>query len=62
MARVNSTRTRLPYVVFFDKEGRLAAPKHVGMTQPEEYKKIIRDNLNKLLTTAPAASASSAVR
>jgi peroxiredoxin len=55
-----STRTRLPYVVFFDKEGRLAAPKHVGMTQPEEYKKIIRDNLNKLLTVRPEAA--SAVR
>lgn len=55
-----STRTRLPYVVFFDKEGKLAAPKHVGMTQPEEYKKIIRDNLNKLLTVKPEAPALSA--
>jgi len=55
-----STRTRLPYVVFFDKEGKLAAPKHVGMTQPEEYKKIIRDNLNKLLTVKPEAEAASA--
>ncbi len=55
-----STRTRLPYVVFFDKEGKLAAPKHVGMTQPEEYKKIIRDNLNKLLTVGPEAAASGA--
>jgi len=57
-----STRTRLPYVVFFDREGRLAAPKHVGMTQPEEYKKIIRDNLNKLLTVKQEADAASAVR
>jgi peroxiredoxin len=55
-----STRTRLPYVVFFDKDGKLAAPKHVGMTQPEEYKKIIRDNLNKLLTVVPEAEAASA--
>jgi peroxiredoxin len=55
-----STRTRLPYVVFFDKAGKLAAPKHVGMTQPEEYKKIIRDNLNKLLTVKPEAEAASA--
>lgn len=55
-----STRTRLPYVVFFDKEGKLAPPRHVGMTQPEEYKKIIRDNLNKLLTVGPKAEAASA--
>jgi thiol-disulfide isomerase/thioredoxin len=55
-----STSIRLPYVVFFDKEGRLAAPKHVGMARPEEYKKIIRTNLDKLLTTqagSPAANA-----
>ena len=57
-----STRTRLPYVVFFDKEGKLAAPKHVGMTQPEEYKKIIRDNLNKLLTVEPKEAAASSAK
>lgn len=45
-----STSIRLPFVVFFDKEGRLAKPRQVGMAKPEEYKKIIRDNLNKLLT------------
>ncbi|MBA3766130.1 MAG: TlpA family protein disulfide reductase [Acidobacteria bacterium] len=55
-----STRTRLPFVVFFDKDGNLAAPRHVGMTQPEAYKKIIRDNLDKLLKDKPAADASSA--
>jgi thiol-disulfide isomerase/thioredoxin len=47
-----STSIRLPFVIFFDKEGRLAAPRHVGMAKPEEYKKIIRDNLNKLLSAA----------
>jgi thiol-disulfide isomerase/thioredoxin len=57
-----STSIRLPFVVFFDKEGRLAAPRHVGMAKPEEYKKIIRDNLNKLLTAEaePAAAPKSA--
>jgi peroxiredoxin len=54
-----STSIRLPFVVFFDRQGRLAAPRQVGMAQPEEYKKIIRDNLNKLLA-AEAASATSA--
>lgn len=57
-----STRTRLPFVVFFDKEGNLAAPRHAGMTQPEVYKKIIRENLNKLLKSGPEANASSALR
>jgi peroxiredoxin len=54
-----STSIRLPFVVFFDRQGRLAAPRQVGMAKPEEYKKIIRDNLNKLLA-AEAASAASA--
>jgi peroxiredoxin len=52
-----STSIRLPFVVFFDKEGRLAAPRQVGMAKPEEYKKIIRDNLNKLLTAEAGSSA-----
>lgn len=52
-----STKIRLPFVVFFDKEGRLAAPRQVGMAQPEEYKKIIRTNLDKLLTATTATSA-----
>jgi peroxiredoxin len=55
-----SNRTRLPYVVFFDKVGNLAAPRHAGMTQPEVYKKIIRDNLDKLLKDRPEVDASSA--
>lgn len=55
-----STRTRLPFVVFFDKDGNLAAPRHVGMTQPEAYKKIIRDNLDKLLKAKPETDQTSA--
>ncbi len=55
-----STRTRLPFVVFFDKDGNLAAPRHVGMTQPEAYKKIIRDNLDKLLKDKPETNQTSA--
>ena len=54
-----STRIRLPFVIFFDKDGKLAAPKHTGMSQPELYKKTIRENLDKLLgpTAAGASSA-----
>ncbi len=46
-----STSMRLPYTVFFDREGRLANLKHVGMAKPDEYKRIIRADLNELLTT-----------
>ncbi len=45
-----SERVRLPMVVFFDHEGKFAAPKHTGMTsQAEDYKKIIRSRLDILL-------------
>ncbi|MGI9106163.1 MAG: TlpA family protein disulfide reductase [Pyrinomonadaceae bacterium] len=45
-----SERVRLPMVVFFDREGKFAAPKHTGMTpQPEDYKKIMRSRLDALL-------------
>jgi peroxiredoxin len=54
-----SARTRLPFVVFFDQDGNLAAPRHVGMTQPEAYKKIIRDNLDNLLKAKPETNQTS---
>jgi len=45
-----SERVRLPMVVFFDREGNFAGPKHTGMTsQAEDYKKIIRVRLDALL-------------
>ncbi|HKP72364.1 MAG TPA: TlpA disulfide reductase family protein [Pyrinomonadaceae bacterium] len=45
-----SERVRLPMVVFFDREGKFAAPKHTGMTpQPEDYKKLMRSRLDALL-------------
>ncbi len=45
-----SERVRLPMVVFFDRDGKFAAPKHTGMTpQPEDYKKIMRSRLDALL-------------
>jgi thiol-disulfide isomerase/thioredoxin len=42
-------RVRLPLVVFYDKEGRLAAPVHFGMGVPDLYKSRMRERLNKLL-------------
>lgn len=51
-----SERVRLPMVVFFDREGKFAAPKHTGMTsQAEDYKKIIRNRLDALLRSKEGA-------
>jgi len=45
-----STRLRLPMIVFFDRQGTFAAPKHTGMNpDPIEYKKTIRTRLDALL-------------
>ncbi|HEX8634338.1 MAG TPA: TlpA disulfide reductase family protein [Pyrinomonadaceae bacterium] len=53
-----SERVRLPMVVFFDRAGKFAAPKHTGMTpQPEDYKKLIRARLDALLRAQENAGA-----
>jgi peroxiredoxin len=45
-----SKRLRLPMIVFFAKDGALDAPPHFGMSsQPEIYKTVMRQRLNKLL-------------
>ena len=50
-----SERVRLPMVVFFDREGKFAAPKHTGMSsQAEDYKKIMRARLDSLLNSKEA--------
>lgn len=52
-----SERVRLPMVVFFDREGKFAAPKHTGMTsQAEDYKKIMRSRLDALLESKEGAT------
>jgi thiol-disulfide isomerase/thioredoxin len=45
-----SSSTRIPVVVFFDREGRHVAPVHRGMS-PEisEYKKMVRSRVDALL-------------
>lgn len=53
-----STRQRIPLVVFFDKQGRFAAPAHVGMSTPEKYKQMVRGALDRLLADQSKASAS----
>ena len=52
-----STRLRLPTILFFDKEGRLSLPNHVGMAAIPLYMSKMRERLDKLL--APDAAQNS---
>lgn len=52
-----STRQRIPLVVFFDQQGRFVAPAHAGMSTPENYKRMVRDVLDRLLANQSNASA-----
>jgi len=50
-----STSTRIPLVVFYDREGRFVAPAHRGMSQDiTVYKQMVRDRVNALLKDAAA--------
>jgi peroxiredoxin len=45
-----STSTRIPVVVFFDRDGRYVAPAHRGMsTEISEYKRMVRARVDALL-------------
>jgi peroxiredoxin len=44
-----STRQRIPLVVFFDKQGRFVSPAHAGMSTPDNYKRMVRGVLDRLL-------------
>jgi thiol-disulfide isomerase/thioredoxin len=44
-----STRQRIPLVVFFDKQGRFVPPPHAGMSTPENYRRMVKTELDKLL-------------
>jgi thiol-disulfide isomerase/thioredoxin len=46
-----STRVRVPLVVLFDRDGRQVEPKHFGMATPEQYKKIMRSHIDRLLAS-----------
>lgn len=56
-----STSTRIPVVVFFDREGRHVGPVHRGMS-PEisEYKKMVRTRVDALLKAGEAGKATGA--
>jgi thiol-disulfide isomerase/thioredoxin len=50
-----STSTRIPLVVFYDREGRPAGPPHRGMSQDiTVYKQMVRDRVNALLAAGAA--------
>lgn len=44
-----STRQRIPLVVFFDKQGRFVGPAHAGMSTPDNYRRMVRTALDRLL-------------
>ncbi|HYO90113.1 MAG TPA: hypothetical protein VEQ40_00680 [Pyrinomonadaceae bacterium] len=54
-----STRQRIPLVVFFDKQGRFVPPTHAGMSTPENYRRMIRTELDRLLVDKSNTGASS---
>ena len=50
LARYESTSTRIPIMVLFDREGRVSAPVHKGMPQDIVlYKQMVRERVNSLL-------------
>jgi hypothetical protein len=50
-----SSSTRIPLVVFYDREGRFVAPAHRGMSQDiTVYKQMVRNRVNPLLKSDEA--------
>ncbi|MDT4896572.1 MAG: hypothetical protein QOH25_1649 [Acidobacteriota bacterium] len=54
-----SQRLRLPTILFFDREGKLSPPNHVGMAAIPIYMAKMRERLDKLLLSAEAVTNSS---
>lgn len=51
-----SSRLRLPTILFFDRNGNLSMPNHVGMAAITVYMAKMRERLDKLLTVATATN------
>jgi thiol-disulfide isomerase/thioredoxin len=49
-----SQRMRLPTILFFDRDGKLSPPNHVGMAAIPVYMAKMRERLDKLLTAEAA--------
>ncbi|HEV7891336.1 MAG TPA: TlpA disulfide reductase family protein [Pyrinomonadaceae bacterium] len=55
LARYESTSTRIPVMVLFDREGRVSEPVHKGMPQDIVlYKQMVRERVNSLLGASAA--------
>ena len=53
-----SDSRRIPFVIFFDTEGRFAAPPHRGMaSEPIQYKQMVRRRVDALLAAAQGPKA-----
>ena len=46
-----SMRVRLPLVVFFDRNGNFAEPRHFGMSESADYKQLMRSQIDRLLAS-----------
>jgi thiol-disulfide isomerase/thioredoxin len=49
-----SQRLRMPTILFFDRDGKLSLPNHVGMADAPLYMATMRKRLDKLLTEEAA--------
>jgi thiol-disulfide isomerase/thioredoxin len=58
LSRYENTGSRIPVMVFFDREGRLSAPVQKGMPQDIVlYKQMVRERVNSLLDARAGAAA-----
>jgi thiol-disulfide isomerase/thioredoxin len=61
LAQYEKTSTRIPVVVFFDREGRVSAPVHKGMPQDiSVYKQMVRERVNALIAARQTQAEGSA--
>lgn len=52
-----SNRRRIPLVIFINQEGKLVLPQHVGMAEPELYKRTMRERIKQLLQAQTSQAA-----
>ena len=63
LSRYESTGTRIPVMVMFDREGRVSAPVQKGMPQDIVlYKQTVRERVNSLLGASAAGGAGESAR
>jgi thiol-disulfide isomerase/thioredoxin len=63
LSQYEKTGSRIPVMVFFNREGVLSAPVHKGMSQDIAlYKQMVRERVNALLPQSPKAEPAAATR